>query len=78
MASSERAASASDWARLLEAVIMQREVHLEQLQLFTTGAIRHPALVDKEGALLRARFLFARVSAAAQSNTLATPPRFDL
>ncbi len=30
----------------------RREVHMEQLQLFVSGALRHPALVNKDGACL--------------------------
>ena len=36
------------WAQLIDATITSREVHLEQLQLFVTGALRHPALVQKD------------------------------
>ena len=38
------------WAQLVDVTITSREVHLEQLQLFVTGALRHPALVSKDGA----------------------------
>jgi hypothetical protein len=41
------------WAQLVDAAITAREVSLEQLQLFTTGAQRHPQLVDKECACAR-------------------------
>ena len=34
----------------IETAINQREVFLEQLQLFVTGAMRHPQLVNKDGA----------------------------
>ena len=43
--------SAASWAQLIELSITRREVHLEQLQLFVSGAIRHPALVNKDALL---------------------------
>ena len=36
------------WSQLVDVTITSREVHLEQLQLFVTGALRHPALVSKD------------------------------
>lgn len=44
--------TASDWAQLIDLAITRREVHLEQLQLYVAGALRHPALVSKDGACL--------------------------
>ena len=49
------AASAHEWAQLVDLAITRREVHIEQLQLFVSGALRHPALVNKDGACRRAR-----------------------
>ena len=46
-------ASAHEWAQLVDLAITRREVHMEQLQLFVSGALRHPALVNKDGAFLR-------------------------
>jgi len=40
---------AQDWAQLIDLAITRREVHIEQLQLFVSGALRHPALVNKDG-----------------------------
>ena len=42
----------SAWAQLCDVTITSREVHLEQLQLFVTGALRHPALVSKDCACM--------------------------
>ena len=41
--------AAAPLVSFIEAVINEREIFLEQLQLFVTGAMRHPQLIDKEG-----------------------------
>ena len=41
--------AAAPLASFIEAAINEREIFLEQLQLFVTGAMRHPQLIDKEG-----------------------------
>ena len=46
-------ATAHEWSQLVDLAITRREVHMEQLQLFVSGALRHPALVNKDGAFLR-------------------------
>jgi len=43
--------ASSEWAHLIDLAIARREIHLEQLQLFVSGAIRHPNLVNKESLL---------------------------
>jgi hypothetical protein len=62
------------WAQLVDVTITSREVHLEQLQLFVTGAVRHPALVSKDCALGASRSALWRVTSAFCPSSRPPPP----
>lgn len=73
------AADRAAFRHLLDAAINQREVFIEQLQLFTTGAQRHPTLVDKGGASVLLRAARASVDeAVALTVPLFAPARAHL